>query len=70
MLFEGSHTKHLHFLLGEVTPVSAAHVLLSESSEVYAVELYDVIAQTFEDAAYDAILTTMDFDAYLLLVSS
>ena len=65
MLFEGSHTKHLHFLLGEVTPVSAAHVLLSESSEVYAVELYDALAERLDDAAHDAVAATVYLDADL-----
>ena len=67
-LFKRAHAEHVYFLFGEEAPVAALHVLLGEAGEVHAVELRDVVAEAFEDAAHVAVAAAMDFDADLLLV--
>ena len=68
LLFESTHSEHLHFLLGEETPVATTEVLLGKTSELYAVELGYVIAKALEDTAHDTVLARVNLNTYLLLV--
>ena len=68
VLFVCSHAETVDFLFGEVAPIATTDVLLSETSKLYTVELDDLIAEALEDAADNAVLARVDFNAHLLLV--
>ena len=68
MLLVGSHTQAVDLLFGEVAPVTAADILLGESGKLYTVKFGDLVAQTLEDAAHDAVLARVNLDAYLFLI--
>ena len=67
-LFESSHAEHVHFLFCEESPVATAYVLLCKPCELYTVELYDLVAEVFEDTSHDTVLSRVYFYSYLLLV--
>ena len=68
ILLVSTHAQTVYLLLGEVAPVTAANVLLSQSGKLHAVELGNLISQRLEDAANDAVLARVNLDAYLLLI--
>lgn len=68
LLFKCAHAQHLHFLLSEIAPVAATNILFSQTSKVNAVELDYMVTQTFENTTYDAVLTTVNFNANLLFI--
>ena len=68
ILLVSTHAQTVYLLLGEVAPVAAANVLLSQSGKLHAVELGNLISQRLEDAANDAVLARVNLDAYLLLI--
>ena len=67
-LFESPHLEHAYLFLCEETPIAALHILLGKTGKVDAIELHHTITQTFENAAHNTILTTMNFDTYLFLI--
>ena len=67
-LLERSHTKHFHFLLGQITPVATTQVLLCQSGKLYAVEFDHSVSEMLEYAADDAVLAAVYLYAHLTLV--
>mgnify|MGYP003312381402 CR=1 FL=1 len=67
-LFKSPHSEHIDFFLGEEAPVATLDILLGESGEIDAVEFDNMVAEALKDTAHDAVLATVDFNAYLLLV--
>ncbi len=67
-LFKSTHTQHLHFLLGEETPIATAQVLLCQTGELHTVELNHTVAQMLEDAAHDTVLTAVNLNTHLTLI--
>ena len=68
LLFKRTHAEHIYFLLCQVAPVAALEVLLGQSGEEDAVQLEHFVTEVLEDAADNAVATTVNLYAYLLLV--
>jgi hypothetical protein len=68
-LLEHAAAQHLHLFLSEEAPVATTYVLLGQSGELHAVELHDAIAQALEDTSHDTVLTAVDLDTYLAVVT-
>ena len=69
-LFVSTHAETVDFLLSEVAPVATTEVLLGKAGELYAVKLENLVAQSLEDAAHDAVLAGVNLNTHLLLVDS
>ena len=54
-LFKRVLFQEVYLFLSEVAPASAWQVLLGETCEIHAVELHNVIAERFENAAYHTV---------------
>ena len=55
--------------MGPEAPVTATEIFLSQTCELYTVELGNTIAEALEDTAHDTVLATMNLDANLCLVA-
>src|SRR3712207_721221 len=68
ILFKHAATQYFYFFLSKESPIASAQVLLCQTGELNTVKTHYTIAKALENTAHNAVLSTVNLNAYLTFI--